>query len=100
LPEGYVLFQNYPNPFNPSTVIYFALPEAGKVTVRIYSETGQLVRALIDKEMPAGQHVVSWNGLNESGNTVAAGVYLYRIVVQKQNGETAFTGTRRMIFLK
>jgi len=100
LPEGYALFQNYPNPFNPSTVINFALPEAGKVTVRIYSETGQLVRSLIDNEMQAGRHVVSWIGLNEFGNTVAAGVYLYRIVVQKQNGETAFTETRRMILLK
>ncbi|MCI0696061.1 hypothetical protein L0337_29180 [candidate division KSB1 bacterium] len=80
--------------------ITFALPEAGKVMVRIYSETGQLVRSLFDNEMQAGQHVVSWNRLNESGNTVAAGVYLYRLVVQRQNGETAFTETRRMTLVK
>ncbi|MGH7455706.1 MAG: FlgD immunoglobulin-like domain containing protein, partial [bacterium] len=110
IPEHYALEQNYPNPFwsaatsrfagNPTTEITFALPEAGKVTLRIYSETGQLIRTLIDNEMQAGQRVVSWNGLNESGNTVAAGVYLYRIVVQRQNGETAFTETRRMTLLK
>jgi len=46
LPEGYALSQNYPNPFNPSTTIKFAMPEAGRVTLRIYSLTGQLVREL------------------------------------------------------
>jgi len=100
LPAGYALFQNYPNPFNPATEITFALPEAGKVTLRIYSETGQLIRTLIDNEMQAGQRAVRWNGLNESGNTVAAGVYLYRLAVRRQNGETAFTETRRMTLLK
>lgn len=97
---SYQLEQNYPNPFNPSTMISFALPEAGKVTVSIYSEIGQLVRELVNGEMPAGRHEISWNGRNQAGEVVAAGMYLYRLVVHGANGEAVFTQTRRMAFVK
>jgi hypothetical protein len=100
LPSAYQLEQNYPNPFNPSTVIGFALPAAGKVVVNIYSETGQLVRTLVDGQMPAGRHAVRWNGRNQLGHAVAAGMYLYRIVVQGADGNTTFAQTQRMTFLK
>jgi uncharacterized repeat protein (TIGR02543 family) len=111
-PAAYQLEQNYPNPFstegrapglgrgNLSTVIGFALPEAGKVTVKIYTETGQLVRTLVDGEMAAGRHARHWNGRNESGHAVAAGVYLYRIIVAGQNGEAVFSKTQRMTLVK
>lgn len=97
---GYELAQNYPNPFNPATLISFALPQAGAVTLQVYSETGQQVRTLLDGEMAAGQHEVSWNGRNESDQVVAAGLYFYRIIVQGNSGETVFTETRRMTLLK
>jgi hypothetical protein len=100
LPTAYQLEQNYPNPFNPSTMIGFALPEAGKVVVNVYSETGQLIRTLGDGEMAAGRHWVRWNGRNQLGKTVAAGIYLYQIVVQDVDGNAAFTQTRRLTFLK
>lgn len=97
---SYALAQNYPNPFNPSTMINFTLPEAGKVTLRIYTETGQLVRTLVDREMPAGQKVVRWNGDDQRGKTVAAGIYLYRLIVTGQSGAAVFTETKRMTFMK
>jgi hypothetical protein len=97
---SYELAQNYPNPFNPSTMISFALPEAGKVTVNIFNATGQLVRQLVDHEMPAGRQTLRWNARDQSGKLVAAGVYLYRIVVQGKDGNPAFTETRRMTLLK
>ncbi|MGH7453317.1 MAG: FlgD immunoglobulin-like domain containing protein, partial [bacterium] len=107
---SYELAQNYPNPFsaagrsrmagNPSTQINFALPEAGKVTVNVYAESGQLVHALVDAEIQAGRHALRWNGRNQSGHVVAAGVYLYRIVVTGKSGETVFTETKRMTLLK
>jgi hypothetical protein len=108
LPTVYELGQNYPNPFsqiprfagNSSTMIGFALPEAGKVVVKIYSATGQLVRTLVDGEMAAGRHAVSWNGRNQLGNAVATGIYLYQIVVQGVGGNAVFTRTQRMTFLK
>jgi hypothetical protein len=104
---SYQLGQNYPNPFsangtlgNPSTMINFSLPEASKVILNIYNETGQLVRTLVDHEMSTGPHQRHWDGRNESGHTVAAGVYLYRLIVTGQNGVAVFVETKRMMFLK
>ncbi|GEM_PF-709298 len=107
--SNYQLEQNYPNPFsqiprlgggNPSTMIRFTLPEASRTTVAVYSLTGRLVRELVNREMAAGKHAVSWNGQDQAGNIVAAGTYFYRLVVHGANGEAVFTQTRRMALLK
>jgi hypothetical protein len=106
---SYQLEQNYPNPFslhergtfdNPSTMINFSLPAQSQVMVSIYNETGQLVRTLVDNEMTTGQHSVRWNGRNESGRVVAAGMYFYKIVARNANGDVVFTATKRMTILK
>lgn len=100
--RSYALAQNYPNPFNPETKISFSLPRAtaGEVRLSIFSETGQLVRTLANRKMPAGRHEVRWNGRNQEGRTVAAGVYLYRLIVTSENGEIIFSQTNRMTLLK
>jgi hypothetical protein len=112
IPETITLAQNYPNPFsseakasvfsrgNPGTMISFTLPAAGKVTLQIYTETGQLMRTLIDGDLPRGRHQMRWSGLNQSGRVAAAGVYLYRLVVQESNGQVLFTQSRVMMMLK
>jgi hypothetical protein len=107
-PAGFQLGQNYPNPFsqipsfaeNPGTQMNFSLLAGGKVTLDIYNVTGQLVRTLVEGEMAAGPHSVHWNGRNQLGKTVAAGIYLYRIVVRGETGKVVFAQTRRMALLK
>jgi len=97
---NYQLEQNYPNPFNPSTRIKFALPEAGRVQLRIYNDVGQLVRTLVHQELAQGWHELYWEGRNDRGQTVATGIYFYRITMQDQSGATIFSETRRMSFVK
>ncbi len=70
---------NAPNPFNPVTTIAFGADRAGRVSLRIYSAQGALVRTLVDKQMPAGQYRVRWDGRNDAGKSVASGVYLYQL---------------------
>lgn len=94
LPTQYALEQNYPNPFNPSTIIKFTLPEAGRVTLKVYDLLGRELKTLIDNEKNAGSHVVTWNGDNYMGQKVSAGIYMYSIVTNK------FMQTRKMILLK
>ena len=96
----YALEQNYPNPFNPSTMISFRLPEASRVTVTVYSVTGQRVRELVNGEMAAGVQTVFWDSRDQAGEVVAAGIYLYRLVVTGANGQAVFMQTRRMAFVK
>jgi hypothetical protein len=95
IPTEYNLSQNYPNPFNPSTTIKFDLPKQSPVTLEIYDMLGQKVRTLISGDMmDPGYYSVPWNGTNQYGNSVASGVYYYRIVADK------FTSLKKMMFLK
>lgn len=85
-PEGFVqalkavrLFQNQPNPFSPETLIAFDLPHAGPVSLRIYHANGRLIRTVVNEARDAGRHSVRWDGLDDSGVKVAAGVYFCRL---------------------
>lgn len=79
VPENFALLQNYPNPFNPRTTIRFDLPQAGRVQLTIYNSAGQLVRTLVNGELPAGAHSVVWDARETTGARVASGVYVYRL---------------------
>ena len=86
--------QNYPNPFNPTTQIQFAIPEAGNVTLKIYNNLGQLVKTLVDENMSAGYHFVTWDATENSGNILSSGVYFYRIIAGN------FVQVKKMILMK
>ncbi|MFH1841913.1 MAG: FlgD immunoglobulin-like domain containing protein, partial [bacterium] len=94
-PEATALAQNYPNPFNPSTMIRYVLPEPSAVDLRIYDVSGRLVRELVrELALIAGRHEATWNGLDDAGQTVAAGVYFYQLEAG------AFSETRCMTLVK
>jgi len=97
-PVDYELSQNYPNPFNPETMIRFGIPAhvaAGTtVQLRIYNILGEVVRTLVDEPMQPGRYTARWNGRNDRGAQVAAGVYIYRLVV----GD--YRVTKRLLLLK
>jgi hypothetical protein len=85
---------NYPNPFNPETTIRFSTKEAGIVSLKVYNLRGQLVRNLVSSNLPAGKHSIVWNGLDNNGNSVSSGVYLYRM------DSANYSKTLRMILMK
>jgi hypothetical protein len=89
------LDQNYPNPFNPTTTIKYTLAERGQVSLKVYNVAGQLVRTLVnDVQTPDAVRPVTWNGLNDSGQPVASGVYFYKLVTNN------FSQTKKMVLLK
>lgn len=79
LPTAYALRRNEPNPFNPMTKIRFDLPKAGPVRVAIFDAAGRLVRTIVDGTLPAGRYEMPWTGKDNSGRSVASGVYLLRM---------------------
>ena len=89
IPNKYYLSQNYPNPFNPETVIEYALPIRSEVNLIIYNLRGQEVAFLINGNMPAGYHQVTWDASN-----VSSGIYFYRLRAGN------FVQTRKMVLLK
>ncbi len=90
----YQLEQNYPNPFNPTTQIDFSVQKNGYTKLEIFNLLGQHVRTLLSEPLNAGSHRVQWDGLNENGKQVPAGVYLYRL--QSRN----FVETKRLTLLR
>ncbi len=93
-PIAFALFANYPNPCNPSTIISFDLPVPAPTTLALFNVTGQEVARLVDSRLSAGHHVVSWDGRNALGQSVASGVYFYRLT------SADFTQTRKMALVR
>lgn len=83
----------YPNPFNPRTAIQFTLPQSARVKLQIFNLSGQLLRTLVNEELPAGAHQRRWNARDESGRRVASGTYLYRLQV----GPNVLTGNMQLL---
>lgn len=65
-----------PNPFENSTKIHFTLRSEGETRVTVHDVTGRLVRELHRGWLQAGRHTIPWDGRDESGRFVAAGIYL------------------------
>jgi hypothetical protein len=98
-PSAFRLEQNYPNPFNPSTDINYSLPEDAFVTVKVYDALGREVKTLLSSNQTARAYRVAWDGKDASGNTLASGMYLYRMVATNASGKV-FTDSKRMMLLK
>jgi len=78
--EHFELGQNYPNPFNPTTTINYDLPSSADVMLTVYDMSGRTVTTLTDRYQSTGSYTVEWNGTDDLGNTLSAGVYLCRLV--------------------
>lgn len=83
-PQEFVLRQNYPNPFNPETTIRFELPETAEVSARIFNVLGEEVATLVQQRLPAGTHVLRWNGLDRRGRQAGSGIYFLRLSAGKE----------------
>ncbi len=93
-PSGYELSQNYPNPFNPNTTISFTIPTSENVSLTIYNVRGQVVKTLVNDSRSAGTHNIQWDGLNNFGQKVASGIYIYTLRTSN------FTESKKMTMLK
>ena len=93
-PIKFNLQNNFPNPFNPLTTVRYDLPEDGLVNVTIYDVMGRPVKYLVNSQQNAGYKSIQWNGTNDAGQPVSAGLYMYTI----QAGE--FRQTKKMVLLK
>ena len=93
------LLSNYPNPFNPETWIPYQLSAPADVRITIYASDGTLVRQLDMGYQPIGiyhhrSRAAYWDGKNDTGETVASGVYFYMFRAG------SFSATRKMLIRK
>ena len=74
-----VLQGNRPNPFNPRTEIRFTLDRPAAVRFAVFDVRGLRVATLWDGRLDAGPHALRWNGRDDAGRDLPAGVYLGRL---------------------
>ena len=84
----------YPNPFNSSSTICYDLPTASYATLKIFNLHGEVVKKLADGYQIANHYQVIWNGENEVGVKVAAGIYLCQMKTDN------YSQLKRIIFIK
>jgi hypothetical protein len=89
IPGSFALYQNYPNPFNPTSVIRFALPSTGIVTINVYNMLGEKVAELVNGEMEKGNYEINFDG-----KQLSSGIYFYEM----KSGN--FSQKMKMVLLK
>ena len=99
VPETTALLANYPNPFNPETWFPYQLSKPSDVSITIYDIRGRVVRELKLGHQTVGVYqnrsrAAYWDGKNKFGESVASGVYFYRLTA----GD--FSATRKMLIQK
>jgi hypothetical protein len=95
-PTEFGISGNYPNPFNPSTTIEYNIEHSGHVALKIYDIMGRSVRTLVNEYKESGRpdYKVVWDGRDNNGQQVSAGLYLYTL---KSNGMTSHA---KMVLMK
>ncbi|MBN1755484.1 T9SS type A sorting domain-containing protein, partial [bacterium] len=73
------LYQATPNPFARFTTIKYAMPQAGRVSLKVYNLSGRVVNTILDDQVESGIHSVMWDGKDSNGQKVPAGVYFYQL---------------------
>jgi len=94
IPLSFELKQNFPNPFNSNTQIYFGLSYASPVEMGVYDIQGDRIRTLVQNNIEAGFHTITWNGRNDAGQSVSSGLYFYLLRAGR------FTEARKMVLIK
>ncbi|MGM0497808.1 MAG: type IX secretion system sortase PorU [Bacteroidota bacterium] len=95
---------NYPNPFTESTQFYFEHNRPNEqldILIQIFTVTGKLVKSIHEKVTPQGFRVgpIPWDGYDDFGDNIGKGVYIYRLKVRSEDGETA-EKTEKLVILK
>ncbi len=91
-PTAFALSQNYPNPFNPSTMINFALATDAKVVLSVYNVLGQEVATLVNGNLAAGSHSVSFDA-----SKLTSGLYIAKINATGINGQNFVSNIKMML---
>tara|TARA_B100001250_G_scaffold128836_1_gene109721 strand:- start:1382 stop:2857 length:1476 start_codon:yes stop_codon:yes gene_type:complete len=91
---SFKLYQNYPNPFNSrtSSKIYIGISDI--VNISIYGLKGDIIKNIFKGNIAPGYHSFNWDGTNELGTTVSAGLYFMSI------RSDYLVQTKKMMFLK
>jgi len=95
VPTAFALQQNTPNPFSIRTSITYAIPQGPvPVAIGVYNLQGVLVRMLVRESKSPGTYAITWDGRDDNGRRLEAGVYFTKI------SAGSFQRTAKTVILK
>lgn len=93
---GMLRIEAAPNPFGASTVIRYVAAGAGPARLRVLDVGGREIITLVDPQRFAGEHRLTWDGRDRSGENVPAGMYL----LQAEEARGSRRGSGRVLLLR
>lgn len=94
LPLTTTLYSPRPNPVKGNAKISFLLAKKGMVSVNIYDAIGRLTRNLVNEPYDIGNYTLIWDGKDDQGVNVIAGVYFYTIKTE------GYKGTKKLVLMR
>ena len=91
---SFKLYQNYPNPFNYRTRSKIYIDSYNSINIAIFGLNGKKIKPLFNGYKAPGYHIFDWDGTNELGTSVSAGLYFM------STSSDNMVQSNKMIFLK
>jgi len=96
---------NYPNPFTDQTSFWFEHNRVGdvlNVQIQVFTLSGRLVKTIQDEFVASGNRVshLNWDGLDEFGNSIGKGVYVYQVKVRAASDNSVINELQKLVLLK
>ncbi len=84
---------NYPNPFTTSTQFFFEHNRPNtllQIRIQIFTISGKVVKTIIQSQQNTGfrSDPIHWNGLDDFGDKLARGIYIYKLQVLTPDGKS------------
>jgi hypothetical protein len=79
LPRRTTLGDPTPNPFNPAVMLPYSVGKAGRVEISVFDIRGRKIRGLVRSVHERGAFHTTWDGCDQRGSAMPAGVYFVRI---------------------
>lgn len=89
-----ILMDLEPNPANPRIEVSFRLETGGTVRAEVFDLAGRRQTVLLDRDLPAGEHRVAWDGRDGAGRAAPSGLYLLRLETAGSQSVRRFTLAR------
>ncbi|MDX5327140.1 MAG: type IX secretion system sortase PorU [Bacteroidota bacterium] len=96
---------NWPNPFTTYTEFQFEHNRPGQpldVQVQIFTVSGKLIKTINQTIVPEGSRVtgISWDGLDDFGDNIGKGVYVYRLKVRSPSDGAYAEKLEKLVILR
>ncbi|KGL64338.1 type IX secretion system sortase PorU [Polaribacter sp. Hel1_85] len=96
---------NYPNPFVNYTEFWFnhnKPNEPLEVQVQVFTVSGKLVKTINQNVITTGNlaRSITWNGLDDFGNKIGKGVYVYKLKVKSTTSNLVSEKYEKLVILQ